>query len=332
MNESNNFLFNRNLLPSLCFSTTLSKVAGLYNVKLVFNDYQRTAVSSLFYEATRFSFRLYRIEFKDESTPQNPIDMGTFVSIKSPPHLLYTSNDNVRLTDLIEFNDMQPGRYVLEMSVKQAPNEMCPNENECVDESNKNNKFQCVKCNKILTVFTLKKETIVSSQYSTYLPLHKKFTHCSHGNFKASVSASIDYGMLRKSNEKYLCSFTSLYAPVTELENKKRLNNFRETYTPLRTSDHIYSLVVAGDFNLSSFKLPFNHVDVGSVMCGEEDDSPLAIIAIIIVYFGLFFLPLLSIVFVSIVVYLCLIVCMEYKIRSKNNMFNFNFILPWVLV
>ena len=129
--------------------------------------------------------------------------------------------------------------------------------------------------------------------------------NCERGNFKASVSATIDYGAFKTSNEKFICSFTSLYAPKLTNANRN-----------IRTFDHIYSLVVAGDFNLNTLKLPYTNV--GQDMFCDDNDSLLAIISTFVVYFGLFFLPLLIIVFLAFLIYLCLVVCMEYKIRSKR--------------
>jgi len=60
----------------------------------------------------------------------------------------------------------------------------------------------------------------------------------------------------------------------------------------------IYSYIVAGDFNLSTLKLPFSYVDNGDAWCNNDDDnnesSVGAIIGAALVYFALFFTPIVS--------------------------------------
>ena len=86
----------------------------------------------------------------------------------------------------------------------------------------------------------------------------------------------------------------------------------------------IYSYIVTGDFNLSTLKLPFSYVNNGDAWCNNDDDnnnesSLAAIIGAALVYFALFFTPIVSFCLIAFIFYLCLVVCFEYKLKSKKN-------------
>jgi hypothetical protein len=53
------------------------------------------------------------------STLQNPIQFGTFVQIKTPPHMFHAASlDNVSVTNLVEFTDLPSGRYLIETTIR----------------------------------------------------------------------------------------------------------------------------------------------------------------------------------------------------------------------
>ena len=157
-----------------------------------------------------------------------------------------------------------------------------------------------------------------SSSSSSSTTFKSKKSNCGQINGKVSQQL-IDYASssssnsLRSSLDKYFCSIVSPYAPNNNEGSNRRNMIVDEPF--------IYSYIVTGDFNLSTLKLPFSHVENGDVWCNnddEDDDSgPLAIMGAALVYFALFFMPIVSLFLMAFIVYLCLVVWFEYKLKSN---------------
>ena len=121
---------------------------------------------------------------------------------------------------------------------------MCPEPDECVDESNLRTRFQCVKCNKLVTVFNMHKKAVV-----------EKNTGCSlqSSTLTIEVKPDIDYMSLHKVN--FDCAKKSEFYPDIKLP-----------------SDHnphtVYSFVLPSDFDLRKLMLPYDIYDEELSQCG----------------------------------------------------------------
>ena len=219
-------LTNRNLMPSLCVSRTFAK--GVFSAMLLFHDDQRVAQSSLF-EETTYSFELYHVMYNGAPSFRNRVENNDLFKILPPK--LVAKKESVLLKNLIIASNLNQGKYMLALNVKQK-SRMCQEPNECVDESNLRTRFQCVKCNKLVTVFNVLKKAVI-----------EKNTGCSlqSSSLTIDIKPDIDYKSLNEVN--FDCAKKSEFYPNIKLASDQNPHS-------------VYSFVLPPDFDLSKLMLP----------------------------------------------------------------------------
>lgn len=167
-------------LPRVCMNIDNSD--GIFNLKLIFNDYQQTGQASLF-AGTTYTLKLYSFSFNEK--PNNPYDVDKYFLI-TPNHILNIGQ--VSPNKLINIRNLDQGHYILEVYVNQNSS-ICPT-NECVEESVLNNHFQCVPCRKLVVNFLLEYDMLTSSEMSN----SNKNKNAKFNKFKRKFwSQSVEY-------------------------------------------------------------------------------------------------------------------------------------------
>ena len=134
-------------LPGVCVLVRLNE-NEMFKVKIGFNDIHQTGVSSLFASET-YKFKLYWIRLAKAVNGTDSV-----LEQKISAHKLLVE-ERVKLKDLVLVENLQRGKYLVELEViRGVGNNLCPD--ECVaSESLENNKYRCVKCRKLFTYFDL---------------------------------------------------------------------------------------------------------------------------------------------------------------------------------
>jgi hypothetical protein len=151
------FAMNTDYLPRICMNIDNSD--GIFNVKLIFNDYQQTGQTSLF-GGTTYTLKLYSFSFNQKPNNLNDVDKYFPITIKQ-----ILSIPNILPNRLITIRNLDQGHYFLEVYISQKSS-ICSVENECVEESVLNNEFQCVPCRKLVVQFLLEYNMLTSSEMS----------------------------------------------------------------------------------------------------------------------------------------------------------------------
>jgi len=154
VSSSSRRLSNRNFLPTMCFNVTSSATRKyFFNVAIVLNDVHKTAQSSLF-ERSAYTIKLYHVTYKRRANSfYSRFDLNGVIKVDSK--LLVASTTLVHAGDMIEIDELKQGVYMIEMSPVEK-SQMCNGASDlCVDESPDRNQPQCVKCNKLVTIFAL---------------------------------------------------------------------------------------------------------------------------------------------------------------------------------
>ena len=181
---------------------------------MLFNDHRNTQYSSLF-DGTTFGFKLYEIQVKISSN-----HTGSIIRVVEPKFLL--ENNLIQVSKLFEFPNLRHGNYLTELFINQK-SPYCNVSNQCVEESHFNNQFKCVKCNKLIVVFNLKKN------------IYKIFKNETNQDLTYSVSDLIDLKNVH--DEIFKCALNGIY------------------------SNDLYSFIVPFDSTIDSLRLPFHFVD-----------------------------------------------------------------------
>lgn len=112
MKNENFKIANRDTMPRLCFSIEKGDNQFHFNLKIVFNDYQMTGMSSLL-EKTIYRYKLYTFTYKDS------IPLYKNVGIKEPFEintiLQVNETKPINSTNVIEINNLKPGKYLIEV-------------------------------------------------------------------------------------------------------------------------------------------------------------------------------------------------------------------------
>lgn len=249
-------LFNREFLPRLCFNIIYGRTKGLFNLKIIFNDYYQTAQNYLT-DLTNYEFNLYTYEYVDLSQT-NYYDSSTQSDdlFKVNSKLILNGNNKrfLRLNDQLEIKNLVQSKYILELIPIQT-SDMCPM-GYCLDESIRNNEIQCNKCNKLIVLFVLENGMLNDQQASVSngRNLYKIETIIRKANlsldqntiFKCSKDSILfENSLLQSLNLSDLISQKSFYS--TKTTDRQIKNDYRE----------ILSAKVPVDFDLDSFYLPF---------------------------------------------------------------------------
>ena len=218
-----------NFLPSICLSKSLNS-HGLFDIKIAFNNYQKVDYSSLF-NRTTFSVKLFEVGFKNSSKYK-----GELMGIKQP--ILVLEKTFPQMSTFFEILNRRDAKYLMELYVNQK-SPFCERENECVEETNYNNKFQCLKCNKLVTIFNLKKE------------LNENIRKQTNENLEFSISNLLDSNLVQ--NEIFKCASNEIYSSMLE---KTRTLRHSDANIP-----DLYSYIFPYDFNIESLQLPFDYIE-----------------------------------------------------------------------
>ena len=250
-NTQNNekHVFKSNILPSICLSKSFNS-HGLFDIQIAFNNYQKVDYSSLF-NRTTFTIKFFEVEFKNSS----------------------------------KYPNLRSAKYLFELFVNQK-SPFCDRENECVEETNSSNKFKCLKCNKLATVFNLKKE------------LNENIRKQTNERLEYSVSNLFDSKLLQ--NEIFKCSSNEIYSSVLE---KTRTLRHSDSNIP-----DLYSYILPYDFNVDSLQLPFDYID--NKLNAFPDYS---------IYLQIFGIVLLIVVILFVLYRFYLLIKKECKYQKNSN-------------
>ena len=144
-----------------------------------------------------------------------------------------------QMTNFVEILNIRAAKYIMELYVNQK-SPFCERENECVEETNYSNKFQCLKCNKLVTIFNLKKE------------LNENIRKQTIENLEFPISNLFDSTLVRR-NEIFKCASNGIYSSMLE---KTRTLRHSDAKIP-----DLYSYILPNDFNIDSIQLPFDYIE-----------------------------------------------------------------------
>ena len=105
-------LANRDTMPRLCFNIEEGDSKYYFNLKIMFNDYQMTGMSSLL-EKTIYRYKLYTFTYKDGPSFYKNIAIKDLFEIKTALEINETRPINS--TNVIEIKNLKPGKYLIEV-------------------------------------------------------------------------------------------------------------------------------------------------------------------------------------------------------------------------
>ncbi|CAF0748041.1 unnamed protein product [Brachionus calyciflorus] len=170
ISNSTRFISNRNFIPRLCINFRHGEAKGLYNLKIVFNDFHRVGESTLINE-TKYTINIHEYTYFDKNIHQKDRNKKDLFKLKVVP---ITTIDMISPRQTIEINKMKFGKYFMELVPKQK-SIYCRGDDECIDESVDNNQIQCVKCNRLLIKFHLQPKIVTDmNSFESKSKLNKK--------------------------------------------------------------------------------------------------------------------------------------------------------------
>ena len=158
------------LFPSVCMHKSFAN--DLFNVTVLFNDWQKVGSSS-FFRGTTLKLDLYRLEYN--------------VSNVTTSRLLAKTNKFGAET-ILTLAHLAPGDYLAELILQQNSSKCSLG--ECVIESTSSNTFECIKCKKLVIVLTLREDFPKRSSLS--------FRKCVLGNPRITHTTRDDHASLNK--------------------------------------------------------------------------------------------------------------------------------------
>ena len=99
-------------MPRLCFSIEKGWNKFYFNLKIIFNDYQTTGMSSLF-EKTVYKYTLYTFKYKKGPSFNQSISMNDLFKIDA--EVLVNETRPIKSTNVIEIKNLVHGKYLLEV-------------------------------------------------------------------------------------------------------------------------------------------------------------------------------------------------------------------------
>jgi len=184
--------YNRDYLPRVCLSLSMN-INNLYNLKIKFQDYHKTGISSVLEQAqlNNYSIRIYSFEMIDNRS--NETGSGSFFTARLNTTKVHIDSEfilNIKNQFIIE--NLPESKYVLEIIPANNNDTICP-AHFCIDEdSNRKNKIKCIRCNKLFLIFEIHSQTNKSAN-------NKK--NNDHTQVKLKINNLKDY------TSDYICSF-----------------------------------------------------------------------------------------------------------------------------
>ena len=164
---------------------------------------------------------------------------------------------------------------------------MCPNANECVDETTSNNDFQCVSCNKLVTKFDLTHDMMESirKEASSFAPRESFLDKGRSLNIKHSIRNSY---LSIDPKQNFKCSKDSPLLKsfiVKSIQNaNKDKRNLLEANLDTKISrdeakngdffvkNNIYSSLMPTGFEIKTMLLPYEEIPQAEIVEFHNND------------------------------------------------------------
>lgn len=105
------YISNRDNLPRLCLNIENGIGFGFFNIKIIFNDYLKTAQSSLIKD-TKYELKLYNCVFKEKHTFYKSYGLKDLFQVSSN---LIVSQNAIDVNQMIEIKNLKQGKYLIEV-------------------------------------------------------------------------------------------------------------------------------------------------------------------------------------------------------------------------
>mgnify|MGYP001810400227 CR=1 FL=1 len=246
---------SKDYLPRLCVNFLYDRQkTNNYHLIMMLNDKFRMA-NTAYFQGTYYELTLFKYSYKSYEKKCNERRRNVYDTLQLEPLVKSFKIENLK--DRIELRNIRHGNYLIEL-IPVMNNSLCEEKTMCLAESSENNRFRCVKCQKLITRLVLH-DQVFDERAS--ISLRPEMAHALELSLISAADAELKY--TSKQLTAFDCAIESstfqknlLFSVRVSMSNKNNASS--STYgepKEMNKCGQVFSAVAPIEFNLNELRL-----------------------------------------------------------------------------